>query len=54
MPTISRNTSEITNARQLVARDILELRRVYPDVPNSALKELIQMNKLLYPEAFRK
>lgn len=54
------------NARQVVARDILELRRVYrkikdpnlpsppgsqvPNIPNSKLKELIEMNKRMYPE----
>ncbi|HDF2365897.1 TPA: RHS domain-containing protein, partial [Morganella morganii] len=38
------------NARELLARDIRELRRVYSDVPNSALKELIAKNKEMYPE----
>ncbi|WP_261850181.1 hypothetical protein [Pectobacterium araliae] len=38
------------NARDVVARDIRELRRVYPDIPNSKLKELIDMNKKMYPE----
>ncbi len=47
---LSRRTKGITNARQLLARDIMELRRVYPDIPNSKLKELIDMNKKLYPE----
>ena len=45
-----RSTKGITNARQLLARDIMELRRVYPDIPNSKLQELIEMNKKLYPE----
>lgn len=35
---VSRSTSGISSARQAVARDIFELRRVYPDVPNSQLK----------------
>ena len=39
-----------TNARSLVARDIKELRRVYPDIPNSKLQELIRLNKEMYPE----
>ncbi|MCO7543121.1 RHS repeat-associated core domain-containing protein, partial [Pseudomonas sp. VA159-2] len=39
-----------TNARDLVARDIKELRRVYPDIPNGKLQELIRMNKEMYPE----
>lgn len=34
-----------TNARDVIARDIKELRRVYPDIPNSQLKELISLNK---------
>lgn len=44
----------ITNARQVVARDIFELRRVYPNVPNSSLQQLIEMNKRMYPGAFNK
>jgi hypothetical protein len=28
-----------------LARDTRELRRVYDDIPNSALKELIELNK---------
>jgi hypothetical protein len=47
---VSRSTKGITDARQLLARDIMELRRVYPDIPNSKLQELIDMNKNLYPE----
>ena len=38
------------NPRQLLARDIRELRRVYDDIPNSKLKELIELNKKMYPE----
>ena len=45
---VSRSTKGLTNARDVIARDIRELRRVYPDVPNSKLQELIQMNKNLY------
>ncbi|MEG0856829.1 MAG: polymorphic toxin-type HINT domain-containing protein [Terrisporobacter sp.] len=51
---VSRKTRGINNARQLLARDIKELRRVYPDIPNSKLKELINMNKKLYPEMRKK
>ena len=47
---VSRSTKGLENARDILARDIKELRRVYPDVPNSKLKELIEMNKRLYPE----
>ena len=39
----------LPSARQAVARDIFELRRVYPDVPNSQLKTLIEMKKQMYP-----
>jgi hypothetical protein len=47
---VSRSTKGIDNPRQLLARDIMELRRVYDDIPNSALKELIRLNKKMYPE----
>lgn len=47
---VSRSTKGITNARQLLARDLLELKRVYPDIPNSRLRELIDMNLKMYPE----
>ncbi|WP_191562160.1 ribonuclease YeeF family protein [Metabacillus idriensis] len=47
---VSRSTKGIDNPRQLLARDIRELRRVYDDIPNSALKELIKLNKKMYPE----
>ncbi|WP_217273968.1 hypothetical protein [Shewanella sp. VB17] len=39
-----------TNARDLIARDIRELRRVYPDIPNYKLQELVELNKFNYPE----
>ena len=51
---VSRSGVGILNERQLLARDIFELRRVYPGLPNSALQELIQMNKTMYPTAFGK
>ncbi|MDE9553143.1 RHS repeat domain-containing protein, partial [Xenorhabdus bovienii] len=41
---------KFTNARDLIARDIRELRRVYPEIPNKILKDLINMNKKMYPE----
>jgi hypothetical protein len=47
---VARSTKGIPSARQLLTRDIKELRRVYPDIPNSKLQELIEMNKKLYPE----
>lgn len=50
---LSRSTRGFINARQVVARDVLELRRVY-SIPNSQLLNLIQMNKQMYPKAFMK
>lgn len=51
---VSRATSGFSGARQVVARDIFELRRVYGSqgIPNSALQELIQMNKTMFPGHF--
>ena len=51
---VSRGTKGFNNARQVVARDIRELRRVYPDVPNSQLRQLINLNKQMYPSAMSK
>ncbi|WP_314187293.1 RHS repeat-associated core domain-containing protein [Aggregatibacter kilianii] len=45
-----RTNKPFDNPRDLIARDIKELRRVYPDIPNSKLQELIQLNKKMYPE----
>ncbi|HIF9226189.1 TPA: RHS repeat domain-containing protein [Photobacterium damselae] len=39
-----------TNVRDLIARDILELRRVYPVISNTKLQKLIGPNKSKYPE----
>ncbi len=47
---VSRSTNGLDAARDALARDINELRRVYPDVPNAGLKELVDMNKRMYPE----
>ena len=47
---VSRSMSGFNSARDVIARDIKELRRVYPDVPNSQLQRLIEMNKQMYPE----
>jgi RHS repeat-associated protein len=49
-----RNLIGPTNARQVLARDIFELRKMYPTVPNFSLTKLIQMNKEMYPKAFVK
>ncbi|QZY95502.1 hypothetical protein [Pantoea dispersa] len=38
------------NARYVVARDIRKLRRVYPDIPDSKLQELLKLNKSMYSE----
>ena len=47
---VARKSKGFMNPRQLIARDIRELRRVYPDIPNSALRELITLNKKMYEE----
>ena len=47
---ISTRTEGIYNVRQLIARDVRELRRIYPDIPNAALRDLINMNKKMYEE----
>ena len=48
---INVNTGQsFASARDLIARDIKELRRVYPDIPNKKLQELINLNKKMYPE----
>ena len=46
---VARSTGGLSSGRDVLARDIRELRRVFPDVPNSQLQRLIQMNKDLYP-----
>jgi RHS repeat-associated protein len=51
---VSRSTEGLATPRDVLARDISELRRVYPDIPNEKLQELIQLNKGAYPEAFKK
>ena len=51
---VSRSTKDVTTPRGLLARDLRELRRVYPDVPNSQLRKLIDMNKRMYPGSFTK
>ena len=51
---VTRGMQNISGARQLLARDIMELRRVYPDIPNDVLKTVIDMNKSMYPSAFKK
>ena len=54
VPTLARKSTGFASARGLIARDIRELRRVYPDVPNSQLQKLIDLNKTKYPNAVRK
>ena len=51
---VSRNASGIKNARQLLARDLFELKRVYKDIPNSVYRKIIDMNMEMYPELFLK
>jgi RHS repeat-associated protein len=47
---VSRSTEGFESGRAVIARDIRELRRVYPDIPTSQLQKLIDLNKLTYPE----
>ena len=49
---VSRSTNGLLTPRAVVARDIMELRRVYPNIPNSQLQQLIKMNKDMYPSYF--
>ena len=51
---VSRSLVGLDNARSVVARDIWELRRVYTDIPNTQLQELVKLNRSSYPEAFTK
>jgi hypothetical protein len=51
---VSRSTDGLNIPRDVLARDINELRRVYPDIPNQQLQDLIRMNKEAYPGAFTK
>ena len=47
---VSRNTN-INNPRSLLARDIMEIRRVYGNaISNKSLQELINLNKKMYNE----
>jgi hypothetical protein len=34
----------------VIAREIKELRRVYPEKPNNKLQEFIDSNRKMYPE----
>lgn len=49
---VSRTMDRSISARDVLARDIRELRRVYPDVPNARLLELIHLNRQMYPGVF--
>jgi len=51
---VSRTMDRSMSPRDVLARDIRELRRVYPDAPNARLLELIHLNKQMYPGAFIK
>ena len=51
---VSRSTAGLETPRAVVARDIMELRRVYPDIPNAQLQQLIRSNKTAYPQFFIK
>ncbi|OCZ55500.1 hypothetical protein A7P21_02265 [Acinetobacter seifertii] len=51
---VARNVSESLTPHRVMARDIMELRRVYSDIPNTQLQYLINMNKAMYPAYFKK
>ena len=51
---VSRSMKGIDNARSLLARDLFELKRVYPDIPNSAYRKIISMNMEMFPNLFLK
>jgi hypothetical protein len=51
---VSHGPNDVSNVRQLIARDILELRRVYPIIPNDRLQHLIHLNRQLYPKYMRR
>ena len=51
---VSRSMAGLDNVRKVLARDIRELRRVYPDIPNSKLVKIIEINKKNYPSFFSK
>ncbi|WP_212749732.1 hypothetical protein [Acinetobacter dispersus] len=52
---VTRNINLVNpTPRGVIARDIMELRRVYPDIPNGQLQFLINMNKVMYPTYFIK
>ena len=42
---VSRSTKGINSPSELIMRDISELKRVYPDIPESSINELINMFK---------
>lgn len=48
------NPNTKSPVRSVIARDISELRRVYPEISNRKLQELIQLNKNKYPDYMRK
>lgn len=48
---INSNTGlPFTNTRDVLARDIKELRRVYPEVPNGKLQGLIELSEIIHSE----
>ncbi|WP_394832928.1 DUF6531 domain-containing protein [Pendulispora rubella] len=45
----TRKNPGVSSARELLDRDIAELRRVYPEIPEAKIQELIEMNERMYP-----
>jgi RHS repeat-associated protein len=52
IPTL-KGTNTAGNARQQLAKDIKDLRR-FTNAPNSSLQKVIDLNKKMYPESFKK
>jgi RHS repeat-associated protein len=52
IPTL-KGTNTAGNARQQLAKDVKDLRR-FTNAPNSSLQKLIDLNKKMYPESFKK
>lgn len=45
---VSRSMTGFNNATEVLQRDVGELRRVYPDIPEAKIQELISLNHSLY------
>lgn len=46
-------TTGFESVEQLVKRDLNELKRVYPEIPETKLKEIVEQTKIGYPNTFK-